>query len=347
MRHFSNTAQEANLQASINASSTTIAVSGAAGFPSSTPYTLVLDPETGNEEIVTVTSVSGTNLTVVRGEEDTSAVSHDPGAVVRHYHTARDFAEPQSHIEATSGVHGVTGALVGAAQAQALTNKDLSSPTNTYPADVVRDADLTAYVSATGAAALSNKDLTAATNTFPSSLATRTTAQVLTNKDLTAGTNTFPSTLATGSDVNTATKGGSGRTVVPFVKLTKNADQVLGADSDTLVNWQTKAEESDTGFGDLTADTITPPAGGLYLVSLNLQFTNNATGIRRGTILLNGTIVAGTTASGNASRDTIVSAAIPLRLTTSSVLSFNAVTTGVSTSVMQSSSSASAVWLAP
>lgn len=347
MRHFSNTAQEANLQASINASSTTIAVSGAAGFPSSTPYTLVLDPETGNEEIVTVTSVSGTNLTVVRGEEDTAAVSHDPGAVVRHYHTARDFAEPQSHIEATSGVHGVAGALVGAAQAQTLTNKDLSSPTNTYPADVVRDADLTGYVSTTGVATLTNKNLTSGTNTFPSTLATTTTAQALSNKDLSAGTNTFPSSLATDAEVNTATKGGSGRAAVPFVKLTKNADQSLVADSDTQVNWQVKDEESDAGFGDLTADTLTPPVGGLYMVSLNLQFTNNATGIRRGTILLDGMIVAGATASGNASRDTIVSAAIPLRLSTASVLSFNAVTTSVSTSVMQSSASASAVWLAP
>ncbi len=47
-------------------------------------------------------------------------------------------------------------------------------------------------VTPTGAQALSNKDLTAATNTFPSSLVTLTGAQALTNKNLTDPTNLIP-----------------------------------------------------------------------------------------------------------------------------------------------------------
>lgn len=47
------------------------------------------------------------------------------------------------------------------------------------------------------AATLTNKDLTSGTNTFPTSLATLTGTQTLTNKDLTSETNSFPTTVVT------------------------------------------------------------------------------------------------------------------------------------------------------
>lgn len=56
-----------------------------------------------------------------------------------------------------------------------------------------------------GSQALTNKDLTSGTNTFPTSLATLTGSQVLTNKDLTSGTNTFPTSLATLTGTETFT----------------------------------------------------------------------------------------------------------------------------------------------
>lgn len=55
----------------------------------------------------------------------------------------------------------------------------------------------TNVLTASNTATLTNKDLTSGTNTFPSSLATLTGSQTLTNKDLTAGTNTFPTSLVT------------------------------------------------------------------------------------------------------------------------------------------------------
>jgi hypothetical protein len=101
-------------------------------------------------------------LTVTRGIDGTTGVSHSLGAVVRHDHSARDFAESRAHEAATSGVHGTTGALVGATQAMALTNKDLSSGTNTFPASLATDTDVSTAVSAE-AALRSSADSTNAT----------------------------------------------------------------------------------------------------------------------------------------------------------------------------------------
>lgn len=92
------------------------------------PYTLVLDEGQASEELVTVTNAVGTNLTVIRGADGTTAASHSPGAEVKHVVSARDYREPQDHLAATSDVHGVTGALVGATSVQTLTNKTLTAP---------------------------------------------------------------------------------------------------------------------------------------------------------------------------------------------------------------------------
>lgn len=133
-RYYSSTAQETTLTNSVNSSATVLQVGGTTGFPNLFPYTLIVDRGTISEEIVTVTSAVGSNLTVTRGVDDTSAISHSLGASVVHGVSARDHREAQEHIAASSGVHGVSGSVVGTTDTQTLTNKTLNSPTIATPA---------------------------------------------------------------------------------------------------------------------------------------------------------------------------------------------------------------------
>lgn len=233
MRYYSSSAVETTLSAPISDSATSITLGSVSGFPVQYPYTLSLDADNVNKELVEVSAAVGTTLTVARGVDGTSAVAHSLGARVSHDHSARDFRESRDH-EAATVAHGATGAVVGTTNTQALTNKDLSSGTNTFPGSLATDVELTAGLATRAATVhvhsgadittgnvakarqaadtlytadaqtVTNKNLTSGTNTFPSSLATLTGAEVLTNKDLTSGTNTFPSSLATDAEVTTA-----------------------------------------------------------------------------------------------------------------------------------------------
>ena len=105
-RYFSSTAVETTLTSSISNSATTIPVASTSGFPAQTPYTLILDEGTVDEEVVTVTAVASLNLTVTRGVDGTSAVSHSNGGTVKHGVSARDFNEANEHVnDTTTDVH--------------------------------------------------------------------------------------------------------------------------------------------------------------------------------------------------------------------------------------------------
>lgn len=128
-RYYSSNARETQLTASVNNSATTLQVDSPVGYPASVPFLAHLELGTSNEEIVLVTAVAGNSWTVTRGYDSSTAVSHSTGAKVVHGVAAIDFEDTATHLEATSSVHGVTGALVGATQTQTLTNKTLTSPT--------------------------------------------------------------------------------------------------------------------------------------------------------------------------------------------------------------------------
>lgn len=131
MRYFSSTAGPMYLQSSINSMVGTITVDTTVGLPASTPFVLAVEYETANEELVEVTNVDSTTLTVTRGVDGTTAQSHSTGVLVRHVATGADLEEIYEHAAADSGVHGVTGDLVGTTDTQTLTNKTIDAGDNT------------------------------------------------------------------------------------------------------------------------------------------------------------------------------------------------------------------------
>lgn len=129
-RYYSSIAVPTTLSSGVTDSGTTFALAASTGFPSSYPFTLIVDEDTAYEEVVTVTaSLGGNSFTVTRGSDGTTAQAHSAGAAARHGFSKRDLDEPNEHVNASAAVHGLTGTVVGTSDTQTLTNKTISTPT--------------------------------------------------------------------------------------------------------------------------------------------------------------------------------------------------------------------------
>jgi hypothetical protein len=143
-------------------------------------FTVAIDHDTVNEEIVYVTGVSGDTLTISRGQAGTgtpgvSGIAHNAGASVKHVLTSSDLiyfrnsASPVSSFGFTGSTSGTTtvqasavagtttltlpaatDTLVGKATTDTLTNKTIDTATNT----------ITGAVTLTGTQTLTNKTVT-------------------------------------------------------------------------------------------------------------------------------------------------------------------------------------------
>ena len=101
IRVYSSISVETTLSAQMTSIQTSMNVAAGTGSPllggvSLTPastyqFTLAIDPDTANEEIVFATANSGDTFTIIRGQAQSTAITHAAGALVRHVLTASDL----------------------------------------------------------------------------------------------------------------------------------------------------------------------------------------------------------------------------------------------------------------
>ena len=100
-RKFSSISVESTLASGISNSQTTLTVATGTGSAllggvtlavgNVDQFTLAIDPDTNNEEIVFATAVAADTFTIVRARAGSSGVTHSGGATVRHVLTSDDL----------------------------------------------------------------------------------------------------------------------------------------------------------------------------------------------------------------------------------------------------------------
>lgn len=117
IRKFSSISVETTLASGINSSTTSMTVATGTGsalmggvvldpavggvYPDQ--FTVAIDPDTINEEIVFVNYISSDTLTIVRGRAGTTPVSHASGATVKHVLTSDDLNAFEAGLTGGSG----------------------------------------------------------------------------------------------------------------------------------------------------------------------------------------------------------------------------------------------------
>ena len=117
-RKYSSISVETTLASTISNSATTMTVAAGTGSAlmggvtlaagNVDQFTVALDVDTQNEEVVFITAVSTDTFTIVRGRAGTSAISHTGGATVKHVLTSDDLTFY------TTGVATADGAIPNA-----------------------------------------------------------------------------------------------------------------------------------------------------------------------------------------------------------------------------------------
>lgn len=293
--NYSNTAIQTTLSGNISAGATSLAVAATTGFPT-TPYILAVDYGAATEELVLVTNVGGTTLTVTRGFSGTSAQSHSIGAIVRHVVNAQDLIDFRTHEAATAGVHGVTGTLVGATQSQTLTNKTLTSPTVNGGA---LSGTFTGTHTYSGAVTLSGGGSLSGTFTGNPTLSGTVTVGLMQKTGATATDNAY-TTMVTGDSVNRFAVRSDGHltwgsgTASRDVNLYRSAADVLRTDDSLTVGAGVTATDltvtNVANLNTLLVNTVTPgstsiPSGSLLSASTGWSVSSLSGGVLKAGIV--------------------------------------------------------------
>ena len=214
-RRYSSISVETTLATDISSTATTMAVvagSGAALLGNQTlgagnvdQFTLAIDPDTINEEIVFATFLAADTFTIVRARAGTTGIIHSGGATVKHVLTSNDLDYFTAGVDASVSLTGT----------QTLTNKTLTTPV---------------------IASISNSG-TVTIPTGTDTLVGRATTDILTNKTLTSpaiNTATVTSAILVAPEERTTVSATAATGTINFDALTQG---VLYYTTNASANW--------------------------------------------------------------------------------------------------------------
>jgi hypothetical protein len=101
-------------------------------------FSVAIDPDTQNEEIVFITANSSDSFTIVRGQSGSSAISHSGGATVKHVFVSEALNAFESGLNETIPLNAQTGTtytLVAGDAGDLVTLTNASPITLTVPTD--------------------------------------------------------------------------------------------------------------------------------------------------------------------------------------------------------------------
>jgi len=167
LRLFSSISVETTLASSINSSVTSMTVAagtansllGGVTLVANSQFTVAIDPDTINEEIVFITlGPSGSTFVITRGQAGSSAIAHSAGASVKHVLTSSDltsFETGTATADAAIPKSTVTtkGDLIVATASGVVTRVGVGSNTQVLTADSTTASGVK-WAASTGGASL-------------------------------------------------------------------------------------------------------------------------------------------------------------------------------------------------